>query len=103
MDVSFSNNKLDRLDADSTYTAGFSPSVVRAFRMRMQSFRASPDESALEALKSLDVQENGRPDRRLIRLDSETRLVVDFRDEGDRTVLQVVGIQNGKQTGRRAK
>ena len=103
MDVIFSNKKLDRLDTDSSFTAGYSPTVVRAFRMRMQSLRAAPDESALEALKSLDVRENGRPDRRLIRLDNEVRLVVDFHAEGDRTVLQVVGIQNGKQKGRRAK
>ena len=103
MDVIIADKKLHRLDAEPSYTAGLSPALVRAFRMRMQSLRAAPDETTLAALRSMDIQDNGRPCRRLIRLDSKTRLVVDFHAKENRTILQVVGIENGAQKGRRAK
>ena len=44
MEVQFRDAKFDQLEIDPRYEAGFSQSVVTAFRRRMQMIRAAPDE-----------------------------------------------------------
>ena len=41
MDVRFKDPKLDRLETDPTYDAGFSQAIVTAYRSRMQVIRAA--------------------------------------------------------------
>ena len=44
MEVLFDDDRLDRLEIDPEYAAGWSQPVVRAYRRRMQIIRAAPDE-----------------------------------------------------------
>ena len=56
MDVRFKDPKLDRLETDPTYDAGFSQAIVTAYRSRMQVIRAAPDERVFYNLKSLHFE-----------------------------------------------
>ncbi|MDD0946214.1 type II toxin-antitoxin system RelE/ParE family toxin, partial [Xylella fastidiosa subsp. multiplex] len=49
MEVKFEDPSLERLEANQKYTAG----LVKVFHRRIQFIRASPDERAFYAMKSL--------------------------------------------------
>lgn len=96
MEVEFANSDLDHLEIDPTFTAGLSRAVVRAFRKRMQTIRAAPDERTLYALKSLHFEKlkGKRSHQRSIRLTKKWRLVLELRKGGDKSVVVIVAIED---------
>ncbi len=56
MEVRFGHAKLDRLETDPRFEGGYPSAVVAAFRKRMQSIRAAPDERIFYALKSVHFE-----------------------------------------------
>ncbi|HHW4669186.1 type II toxin-antitoxin system RelE/ParE family toxin [Xylella fastidiosa] len=52
MEVKFKDPSLERLEANQKYTAG----LVKVFHRRIQFIRASPDERAFYAMKSLHYE-----------------------------------------------
>ena len=53
MDVSFEDERLDRLETDAAFNGGFGSAVVQAFRRRMQQIRAASEERVFYAHRSL--------------------------------------------------
>ena len=56
MEVRFKDPKLDRLETDPTFDAGFAQVIVTAYRKLMQVIRAAPDERVFYSLKSLHFE-----------------------------------------------
>ena len=56
MRVRHADGKLERLEREPNYSAGFGSDVVKAFRKRMAFIRAAPDERALYAMKSFHYE-----------------------------------------------
>ena len=96
MEVEFASNDFDHLEIDPTFTAGLSRAVVRAFRKRMQTIRAAPDERTLYALKSLHFEKlkGKRSHQRSIRLTKKWRLVLELKKDGDKSVVVIVAIED---------
>lgn len=44
MDVEFSDERWDRLEVESNFTAGFAREIIRAYRKLMQVVRSAPDD-----------------------------------------------------------
>ena len=95
MDVRFGDNDLERLDSDGSFTAGFSPSVVSAFRKRMQTIRAAADERDFYALKSLHFEKlKSNPSQRSMRLNDQYRLVVELEGGPKAKTVVIVAIKD---------
>ena len=54
MDVRFKDPKLDRLETDPTYDAGFSQAIVTTYRRRIQVIRAAPAFDKVEQTVAAD-------------------------------------------------
>lgn len=78
MRVSHADKKLERLEFDPTYTAGFRPDVVKAYRKRMQFIRAATDERDFRNMKSLHYEKlkGKRSHQRSMRLNDQYRLIL---------------------------
>lgn len=96
MEVEFGDSSLDRLESDAKFDAGFSQSIVKAFRKRMQTIRAAPDERTFYALKSLHFEKlNGnRSHQQSMKLNDQWRLVIELKGEGHNKVVLIVSIED---------
>jgi proteic killer suppression protein len=79
--VDFEDDRLDRLEIDSDYDAGFERAVVRGYRKLMQVIRSAPDERDFYALKSLHFEklEGARSHERSMRINKRWRLIVELK------------------------
>lgn len=95
MDVTFADDRLDRLETDPAYTMGLSEALVKKYRMRMQSIRAARDERDFYAQSSLHYEKlkGKRKHQRSMRLNDQFRLVLEVTDEGEKRI-RIVGIEN---------
>ena len=96
MEVRFADDRLQKLEADASFTAGFGQEVVRGFRKVMQVVRAATDERDLRAMKSLRLEklQGNRSHQHSMRLNKQWRLIVELqRAEGGKVVL-VVSIED---------
>jgi proteic killer suppression protein len=98
MEVEFGDASLDRLETDGKYDAGFSQSIVKAFRLRMQTIRAAPDERIFYALKSLRFErlEGDRSHQHSIELNDHWRLIVELKGGAANRVIVIVGIEDSR-------
>jgi len=96
MDVRFADARLDRLETDRKYDAGFSQAVVTAFRKRMQLIRSAPDERVFYQLKSLHFEklEGNRSHQHSMRLNNQWRLIIEFERSVPNKVVVVVSIED---------
>ena len=95
MDVRFDDDKLQQLERDPGFTGGFSPSIVKVFRKRMQAIRAAPDERDFYAHKSLHFERLlSDPTKHSMRLNNQYRLIVEIQRESDSKTVVVVGIED---------
>lgn len=96
MEVEFGDSSLDRLESDAKYDAGFSQSIIKAFRKRMQVIRNAPDERIFYALKSLHFEKlrGNRSHQHSMKLNDQWRLVVELRAEAHNKVVFIVGIED---------
>ena len=94
MNVSFADRDLQRLEIDVAFAAGYSRSVVKAFRKRMQLIRAARDERDLRVLKSLHFERlmGNRRHQHSLRLNDQWRLIVEIQDRAEGRALVVVEI-----------
>jgi proteic killer suppression protein len=83
MEVDFADDRLDRLETDRDFTAGFGDPVVRGFRKVMQQIRAASDERDFYAMKSLHFEklDGVRAHERSMRINKQWRLIVELRGE----------------------
>lgn len=96
MDVDFADEDMERLEADATFTAGFSQSIVTKYRERMQLIRAAPDERDFYALKSLNFKQGKGALSHLhsMRLNKQWRLYVEFRGKKPNKKVRIVEIDD---------
>ena len=96
MEVSFRNDTLDRLETDPAFDGGYSPAIVRAFRMRMQAIRDAVDERAFYAMKSLHFEKlkGNRAHQHSMRLNDQWRLIVELLGAGGDKVVCVIDIED---------
>lgn len=96
MDVTFGNDKLDRLETDPKFDAGFPQAIVSAFRKRMQTIRAAPDERVFYNMKSLHFEKlkGDRTHQYSMRLNDQWRLILEFQGQSPSKVIVVIAIEN---------
>jgi len=93
--VRFADKRLQRMEMESGYTAGFGPDVAKAFRRLMAYIRSAVDERAFYAMKSLHYEKlkGNRSHQRSMRLNQQYRLIVEIVQAQERTVI-VVSIED---------
>ncbi|MBI4320652.1 MAG: type II toxin-antitoxin system RelE/ParE family toxin [Chloroflexi bacterium] len=96
MEVRFLDDKLDRLETDTSYAAGFSRAIVTVFRKRMQFIRAATDERDLREMKSLHFEKlaGARKHQHSIRLNDQYRLIIEITSHSKRKVLNIISIED---------
>lgn len=94
MEVSFEDPSLERLEADPKYTAGLDAGLVKVFRKRLQFIRASPDERAFYAMKSLHYEKlkGDRSNQRSMRLNNQWRLILRLEEDDAGKLIVIVSI-----------
>jgi toxin HigB-1 len=96
MEVRFQDARLDRLETDATYDAGFPHAVVTAYRKRMQFIRNAPDERDFYHMKSLHFEklQGKRSHQHSMRLNEKWRLVIKFEGVAPEKVVAVISIED---------
>ena len=96
MRVRHADHRLERLERDAEYRAGFGGDVTKAFRKKMQLIRDAVDERDFYCLKSLHYEKlkGWRQNQRSMRLNSQWRLILEIRSEDDGKTVVVVGIED---------
>lgn len=94
--VSFRNKHLDRVENDGSYSAGYSPAIVKAFRRRMQLIRAAVNEQDFYQMKSLHYEKLEGPlaHQRSMRLNDQMRLIVEIEVTESERIIIIVGIED---------
>ena len=96
MQVRFVKDDLDKLELDATFTAGYSPAIVKAFRRRMSVIRAAKDERDLRAMKSWHFEKlsGNREHQYSIRLNLQFRLILEIDSSQTGNTIVVVAIED---------
>jgi proteic killer suppression protein len=96
MDFYFTDNELERLWKDRTFTARWSPAIVRAFRLRVQSIQSAEDERDLYAFSSFRFEKlsGKRQYQHSLRLNDQYRLILEFEGAGRNKIVRIVGIED---------
>ena len=91
MEVRFEDRKLERLETDPSFSAGFAANLVKAFRNRMNFIRQAVDERALYAMKSWHFEKlsGNRAGQHSIRLNDQFRLIIRVERVAVKTVVIV--------------
>lgn len=91
MDIEFARADLERLYAEAAYEMGLPPSVVKAYRRRIQLIIAAEDERDLRVLKSLHMEKlkGKRTHEYSIRLNDQFRLIFELVGDGRNKRLSV--------------
>ena len=95
-DVTFKDSILDRLETDASFDGGFDPSIVKAFRRRMQLIRAAVDERDFYSWKALRFEKlkGNRKHQHSMRLNDQWRLILEYSDKGNQKSIVVVAIED---------
>ncbi len=95
-EVLFKDKKLDHLETDANFDAGYQSSVVKAYRKRMQQIRSAMDERDFYNLKSLRFEKlkGDRKHQHSLRLNDQWRLVLEIRGKSPNKVIVIVGIED---------
>lgn len=96
MEVRFQDERLDRLEIDPGYDAGFPPSVVTVYRKRIQFIRQAPDERDFYEMKSLHFEKlkGKRTHQHSMRLNQQWRLVIQFEGVAPNKIVAVISIED---------
>jgi proteic killer suppression protein len=96
MDVEFRDPELDRLETDASFSAGYSGTVVKAYRKRMQLIRAAPDERNFYALKSLHFEKlkGDRGNQCSMRLNDQWCLILELTGTAPDKIAVIVSIED---------
>ena len=96
MKVRFKDDRLDRLETDAKYDAGFQQAVVAAYRKRLQLIRAAADERDFYQLKSLRFEKlkGNRAHQRSMRLNDQWRLILELEGEGRDKEVVIIAVED---------
>ena len=97
MEVEFSDPAYDRLEIDRSYSHGLPPSVVSAYRMRLQLLRAAANETDLTSMRMLGLARLGKsPHAYSIRLTDGYELTLELRARSPCTLVWIRGVVPSK-------
>lgn len=95
VNVDFADRNLDRLETED-FNVEYHPTIVKAYRKRLQQIRAAVDERDFYALKSLRFEKlkGSRAHQHSVRLNDQWRLVLEVRGRGADKIVMIVGIED---------
>jgi toxin HigB-1 len=96
MEVDFDDERLDRLETDRSFDAGFGREIVKGFRKLMQVIRNAPDERDFYALKSLHFEklEGDRAHERSMKINKQWRLILELKGNAPNKRVLVKAIED---------
>jgi proteic killer suppression protein len=96
MEVDFDDDRLDRLETDRDYDAGYERAIVKGYRKLMQVIRAAPDERDFYALKGLHFEklEGSRSHERSMKINKQWRLILELTGEAPNKRVLVKAIED---------
>jgi toxin HigB-1 len=96
VEIRFEDPKLDRLETDGTFDAGFAREIVRSYRKCLQIIRAAPDERVFYSLKSLHYEKlkGDRSHQRSMRLNKQWRLIIRLEGVAPEKLVAVINIED---------
>jgi|SRR3990172_6541362 len=96
MEVRYADRNLQQLETDLAATCGLPIGVVKAFRMRIQTIRAAPDERDFYPLRSLRYEKlkGKRSNQHSMRLNDQYRLILEYESKSPGKVAVIVGIED---------
>ena len=96
MEVTFSDDRLDRLETDASYAMGLSAAVVRAYRKRILMIRSATDERDFYAMKSLHFEKllGKRQHQRSMRVNEQYRLIMEVREAKGGKEVRIVSLED---------
>ncbi|HEX7618405.1 MAG TPA: type II toxin-antitoxin system RelE/ParE family toxin [Verrucomicrobiae bacterium] len=97
MDIEFRDERLDCLETDAEFTAGYAKdAVVKAYRKRMQAIRAANDERDLYAVRGnrFEKLKGERSHQYSLRLNDQWRLIIEIKPGSPKNTIVVVGIED---------
>jgi proteic killer suppression protein len=92
VDIRFKDEALARLAVEEG-DGGYPPGIAKAFRKRVQTVEAAPDERVLRSWKSLHFEEMENH-QHSIRLNKQWRLILEFEGKGTSKVVIMVEIKD---------
>ena len=95
MEVQFTDDNLNKLETDSTFTCGWTQAIVKAFRRRMLQIRAAKDERDFYALKSLRFEKlkGTRQNQHSMRLNDQYRLIIELESQSPTKIVKIISIE----------
>ena len=96
MEVVHRDAKLQQLEEDSHFIGGWSPSVVKAFRKKMQSIRSATDERDIRHIKSNHFEKLQKPrdHQHSVRLNDQWRLILEITGTAEAKRIEIVAIED---------
>ena len=96
MELEFADADLDRLETDPSFTMGLAPSLVKAYRKRLQGIRAALDERDIYASKSWRFErlKGKRQEQHSVRLNDQFRLVLKLVGANPKKRVRIVAIED---------
>jgi proteic killer suppression protein len=87
--VRFADKKLERLETELGYTAGFGSDIVKQFRKKMAFIRSANDERDFYAMKSLHYEklQGKRSHQRSMKLNDQFRLILEIEQSNGKAVV----------------
>lgn len=96
METEFADDWLDQLETDKSFTGGYPPGVVKAFRKRMQIIRAAKNERDLYEIRGnrFEKLKGDRSHQHSMRLNDQMRLVVELRKGNSKNKIVIISIED---------
>ena len=96
MNVEFADKRLERLEVEPSYTAGFAPNIVRGYRKVMQAVRAAANERDLYAMRGLRFEklQGKRAHQHSMRINDQWRLILELRSDERGKKAWVISIED---------
>ncbi len=96
MRVRHADRKLERLEFDEGYRAGFSLPIINAYRDVMRQIHDAPDERLFYAMKSLHYEKlkGRRSHQQSMRLNKQFRLVIQLEGQGADKTIVIMNIED---------
>lgn len=96
MEVAHRDAKLERIEADSSFSGGWPPGIVKAFRKKMQSIRSAADERDLRHIKSNHFEKLKKPrdHQHAVRLNDQWRLTLEITGTEQKKRIEIVAIED---------
>ena len=94
--VRYADKKLERLEFEAGYTAGFGPDIIKAFRKRMQYIRQATNEQDFYRMRSMHYEKlkGKRSHQRSMRLNDQFRLILEIQTTPDGRTVVVVSVED---------